>query len=216
MKNITHIVPVLDASGSMDRSTSFVMDALRVFVEEQRKLSMLTKLTVLGFGDHAHTMYRMPEDEYLHRVKPGDLPYTYNCPGGTAIPTSLLQILKGDSGNHWVDEHFSARAKVLCQRIREGGPAVVMMFTDGAGLDGLESQSTLAMAEMRKRGWLFLFCEMTGGQQAVAQERGKRYGFHREHCISVPLSPAGLKTAMLDFSARVIDFRNEAALKVAA
>ena len=145
-KNHTHIVFIMDCSGSMDGIYKPLQNAMHKMLEEQaRKLAGYLTVDVNYF------------EEYLSRGPQDADPMTVHlglwAGGGTNIHGPVLQVVNA----------LKEKIRQMPEDERPGHVVVVIM-TDGYG--GRSNHNTItAIAEQRAAGWDFAF--LAAGEDAM-------------------------------------------------
>lgn len=129
-KHTPHIICMIDNSGSMNYISVLVVEAYRAFMEEQRKLSGMAKMSLYLFSDAAEPQY---VNQPIHKAPEFTELATA---GGTNLFGSAASIMEA----HKADENV-----LFC------------MFTDGGSVDYDRYAYEQAKAQREANGWEFLY-----------------------------------------------------------
>lgn len=196
-KNLTHIIALLDKSGSMQPVQADTIGGFNTFLEEQKKVPGEATLTLAQFSDKYELTY---SDVPLAHVAP--LTKDTYVPGGwTALNDSLAQLIT-DVG-----------AK-LAAKPEEERPSkvVVLIMTDGqenkskefVGAHGLKKVGEMVKHQQEKYSWMFSFL----GANLDAFSVSAGLGIAKEYAINYTGNSVGTSNAFKSMSRGVVGARS--------
>jgi len=186
-QNLTHLVFLLDRSGSMQSIKSDVIGGFDAFVSEQRGAEGECTVTLAQFDNQYEVVY--------HNISLAEVPPLALDPRGmTALHDSMGRLITGTM----------AEIEVLADDDKPGSVVVAIMT------DGLENASTewsglsikSLVEQQTSRGWEFLY--MGADQNAV--EVGRGLGVRAEQAITY--SRGKSREAMATLSGNVRGYRS--------
>jgi hypothetical protein len=184
---LTHIVFVLDRSGSMEPLRRMAVDGFNQFLSQQRALPGKATATLVQFSDEVWTTWEnLPVSEAvldLHAYTPGGNTALYDAVGGT------------------IDR--VGRKLASLPEAQRPGKVVFAILTDGEE----NSSRRFAAQDVAKRirhqtdsyGWEFLFL----GASPSWLEHAKEMGIQAADATAFDPSPDGLALAMCEMEERV-------------
>lgn len=186
-QNLTHLVFLLDRSGSMQSIKSDVIGGFEAFVAEQRVAEGECTVTLAQFDNRYEVVY--------HNIPLAEVPPLALDPRGmTALHDSMGRLITGTM----------AEIEVLADHDKPGSVVVAIMT------DGLENASTewsgpaikSLVEQQTSRGWEFLY--MGADQNAV--EVGRGLGVRTEQAITYARGKS--REAMAAMSGNVRGYRS--------
>lgn len=148
--HFTHIVALLDKSGSMGKVRNDTIGGFNTFVEEQKKVPGEATLTLVQFSDKCETTF---SDVPLAHVAPLNTD-TYKIGGSTALNDALAKTVN--------DVGIKLAAKPENERPSK---VVVLVMTDGEenksilfhGAEGLRKLNGMVTHQKEAYSWEFVF-----------------------------------------------------------
>jgi hypothetical protein len=173
----TEITIVLDRSGSMHSIRDETIAGFLAFVDKQKTLPGICRLTLVQFDTIYETVYR---ERPIHKIRSLDL----SPRGGTALLDAMGRAIQETAGrveSTWVS-HQPTRT-------------IVVTITDGQENSSREFTRTQVMELVRKyrdeHDWQFVFL---GANQDAIQEAAK-YGISSEAAMTYRAGPRGTMNA---------------------
>jgi hypothetical protein len=179
MAKTTHIICILDRSGSMSRQADEVISNFNTFLKEQQSLEGKAKLTLVLFDDEYDVVY----DQLNIKKVPPLTSGTYFTRGMTAMNDAIGKTLN------------------TLQRKKK---AIVLVHTDG--YENASQEYTYAtvktLVDKLKKKWEFIFV----GGDINAREMGSNLGIVRT--ANVSNSAYGTQNTYANFSATTSAYRD--------
>lgn len=203
--NFTHIVALLDRSGSMLRVQNDTIGGFNTFVNEQKKVPGEATLTLVQFSDSCETTFA---DIPLAHVAPLTVD-TYKPSGWTALNDALGKTIN--------DVGHKLAAKPEAERPSK---VIVLIMTDGeenkskeyVGTAGLTKLSSMVGHQKEQYAWEFVFI----GANINAFTAANTYGIDRGHAINYSQQGYGQSNAFKSLSRGMVGSRLSASAGVAA
>ncbi|MUL49118.1 VWA domain-containing protein [Mycobacterium sp. CBMA293] len=186
-QNLTHLVFLLDRSGSMQSIKSDVIGGFDAFLSEQRAAEGDCSVTLAQFDDHYEVVY--------HKIPLTSVPtLTLEPRGRTALLDSMGKLITDTA----------AEFNMLVEGDRPGTVVVAIMT------DGLENASTewhrpdikSLVEQQTSAGWEFLYL----GADQDAVEVGKGLGVKEEQAVTYARGKS--REAMMAVAGNVRGYRN--------
>lgn len=188
-KHFTHIIALLDRSGSMLRVQNDTIGGFNTFVSEQKKVPGEATLTLVQFSDDCETTF---SDVPLAHVAPLTTE-TYKPSGWTALNDALAKTINA------VGSKLAAKPEA-----ERPSKIVVLIMTDGEenkskefkGTVGLNKLSSMVLHQKEKYAWEFVFI----GANIDAFTAANTYGIDRSHAINYSQDAFGQANAFKSMS----------------
>ena len=165
-QDYTHIIAILDRSGSMITIRQDTEGGFDAFIEEQKKVEGKCTLTLVQFDDHYNVVYASKD---LQKVRPLVL-----VPRGS---TALLDA---------IGKTVVAEGEMLARKKEEDRPGHVIVLVMSDGQENAskewtrEKVSELLNQQKDTYGWKFIF--MGTNQDAVTE--GQSMGFDADYAVT--------------------------------
>jgi uncharacterized protein YegL len=203
--NYTHIVALLDRSGSMQVVQGDTIGGFNTFVEEQKKVPGEATLTLVQFSDKCETTFA---DVPLNHVAPLNVE-TYKPSGWTALNDALAKTV------HDVGSKLSVKPEK-----ERPSKVIVLVMTDGAensskefvGQHGLKKLSSMVTHQKEKYNWEFVFI----GANIDAFAAASHYGIGVGQTINYTSDSFGQQNAFKSLSKGLAATRTSAYVGAAA
>lgn len=187
--NSTHIVAILDRSGSMQTIQADTIGGFNTFIEEQKRVPGEATLTLVQFNDTCETTYLdVPLAHVAHLTTE-----TYKPSGWTALNDAFAKTI----------DEVGARLAAKPEHERPS-KVVVLVMTDGAenksvkfaGVEGRKKLATMISHQKDKYSWSFTFV----GANIDAFATGALYSIDTTNIINYVSSPVGAANAFKSVS----------------
>ena len=176
-QDYTHIIIVLDASGSMSSIQDDIKGSFNSFLDKQRQEPGKTVFDLFQFNDEVVRLVKSADLAQFH----DDLMARYDCSGCTAMNDAIC-IAMDTVGQDFANMAEEERpANVLCVIITDGMENASKKFTAKDVKERIEHQKT-------KYNWEFVY--LAADQDAFAA--GEALGITLEDRTLVKRSPAGV------------------------
>ena len=176
-QDYTHIIIVLDASGSMSSIQDDIKGSFNSFLDKQRQESGKTVFDLFQFNDEVVRLVKSADLAQFH----DDLMARYDCSGCTAMNDAIC-IAMDTVGQDFANMAEEERpANVLCVIITDGMENASKKFTAKDVKERIEHQKT-------KYNWEFVY--LAADQDAFAA--GEALGITLEDRTLVKRSAAGV------------------------
>jgi len=180
-KQVTHIICVLDRSGSMGSLAGEVIQSFNEFIDEQKKLPGKAILTLITFNHKAHVIH--------DKVKLSKVPYLttkdFNPSGMTAIYDAVGTAISANTDDKDV---------------------VMLIQTDGMENSSQEYTSSQLQSMIKEKtadDWEFLFM----GANIDTITAGGDIGLSSDKTMAFAASSVGIKAAYNSMSSVSADYR---------
>ncbi len=176
MKNYTHLIIVLDASGSMSRIQDDVKGSFNEFLKKQREEPGKTVFDLFQFNDEVKRLVVSADLAQFHE----DMMSKYNCTGCTALNDAVCTAID-TVGREFAEMPEENRPEhVLCVIITDGEENASKEYTTEDVKDRIEHQKT-------KYNWQFEF--LAANQDAF--ETGESFGLDEDDCMDFECNSEG-------------------------
>ena len=176
-KDYTHILIVLDASGSMSSIQDDIKGSFNEFLKKQREEPGMTVFDLYQFSDEAKRIVRSADLAEFH----DDLMAKYVCTGCTALNDAVCSAID-TVGHEFADMPESERPEhVLCVIITDGMENASREFTAKDVKDRIKHQQDVY-------NWDFQF--LAANQDAFAT--GESIGLDRDCCMNFVADKVGV------------------------
>ena len=176
-KDYTHLIIVLDASGSMSSIQDDIKGSFNEFLKKQREAEGQTVFDLFQFNDEVHRLVRSTNLAQFH----DDLMDRYECSGCTALNDAVC-IAIDTVGHEFADMPESERPEhVLCVIITDGMENASREYTSKDVKKRIEHQKTAY-------NWHFQF--LAADQDAFAT--GESIGIDHDGCMNFTHDLAGV------------------------
>ena len=173
----THLIIVLDASGSMSSIQDDIKDSFNEFLKKQREEPGKTVFDLFQFNDAVRRPVKSADLAKFH----DDLMAKYNCSGCTALNDAVC-IAIDTVGHTFADMEEAERPEhVLCVIITDGMENASREYTSKDVKDRIEHQKTAYK-------WDFQF--LAANQDAFAT--GESIGLDKSSCMNFVADAAGV------------------------
>lgn len=204
-KNFTHIVALLDRSGSMTKVQNDTIGGFNTFVEEQKKVPGDATLTLVQFSDKCETTFSDVPLAHVAQLNTD----TYKPSGWTALNDALAKTVN-DVG---------AKLSAMPENERPS-KVVVLVMTDGEennsrtfrGPVGLQKLSSMVTHQKEKYSWEFVFIGANIDSFAAAAG----YGIGANNVINYTADAFGQQNAFKSISKGLAAQRTAAFVGAAA
>ena len=178
MKNYTHLIIVLDASGSMSRIQDDVKGSFNEFLKKQREEPGKTVFDLFQFNDEVKRLVVSADLAQFHE----DMMSKYNCTGCTALNDAVCTAID-TVGREFAEMPEENRPEhVLCVIITDGEENASREYTMEDVKDRIEHQKT-------KYNWQFEF--LAANQDAF--ETGESFGLDEDDCMDFECDSEGVE-----------------------
>ena len=193
-KDYTHILIVLDASGSMSSIQDDIKGSFNAFLDRQRKEPGKTVFDLYQFNDEAKRIVRSADLAKFY----DDLMAKYECSGCTALNDAVCTSID-TVGREFAGMPETERPEhVLCVIITDGMENASRKFTAKDVKDRIKHQQDVYK-------WDFQF--LAANQDAFAT--GESIGLDRAFCMNFIADRVGVETMCKAFSDRLDRIRHE-------
>ena len=176
-KDYTHILIVLDASGSMSSIQDDIKGSFNEFLKKQREEPGKTVFDLYQFSDEAKRIVRSADLAKFH----DDLMAKYDCSGCTALNDAVCTAID-TVGHEFAGMPEAERPEhVLCVIITDGMENASREFTAKDVKDRIRRQQDVYQ-------WDFQF--LAANQDAFAT--GESIGINRDSCMNFVADKAGV------------------------
>ena len=173
----THLIIVLDASGSMSSIQDDIKGSFNEFLKKQREEPGKTVFDLFQFNDEVRRPVKSADLAHFH----DDLMAKYNCSGCTALNDAVC-IAIDTVGHTFADMEEAERPEhVLCVIITDGMENASREYTSKDVKDRIEHQKTAYK-------WDFQF--LAANQDAFAT--GESIGLDKSSCMNFVADAAGV------------------------
>ena len=173
----THLIIVLDASGSMSSIQDDIKGSFNEFLKKQREEPGKTVFDLFQFNDEVRRPVKSADLAKFH----DDLMAKYNCSGCTALNDAVC-IAIDTVGHTFADMEEAERPEhVLCVIITDGMENASREYTSKDVKDRIEHQKTAYK-------WDFQF--LAANQDAFAT--GESIGLDKSSCMNFVADAAGV------------------------
>ena len=192
-KDYTHILIILDASGSMTSIQSDIKGSFNEFLKKQREAKGKTVFDLYQFSDEAKRIVRSADLAQFH----DDLMAKYHCTGCTALNDAVC-IAMDTVGHEFAEMPESERPEhVLC-----------VIITDGEE----NASRTFSTEDVKKRirhqqevySWDFRF--LAANQDAF--EAGESIGLGEDDCEDFIADKLGVENMCCELHSLMTDIRH--------
>lgn len=198
--NLTHIVAILDKSGSMAPVQLDTIGGFNTFLDEQRKVPGEATVTLVQFSDNYHVTYSDVPLAHVAKLTTE----TYSPSGWTALNDALAKTIT-DVGTKLATKKEEERPSKI----------VVLVMTDGAenkskeyvGTAGLKTLTDMVTHQRTKYNWEFVFM----GANIDAFATASNYGFAKNATINYFSDSVGSTNAFKSLSRGMAATRTAAA-----
>ena len=174
----THLIIILDASGSMSKIQDDVKGSFNEFLKKQREAEGRTVFDLYQFNDEAVRIVKSADLAQFH----DDLMSRYKCTGCTALNDAIC-IAMDTIGQEFANMPEEERPEhVLCVIITDGEENASKEYTTEDVKDRIEHQKT-------KYNWQFEFLE--ANQDAF--ETGESFGLDEDDCMDFECDSEGVE-----------------------
>ncbi len=178
--NYTHIVAILDRSGSMESIRKDTIGGFNTFIEEQKKVPGEASITLVQFNDTCETTYLDVPLEHVANLTME----TYKPSGWTALNDAFARTI-GEVG-----ERLAAKPEH-----ERPSKVIVLVMTDGAenksvkyaGVEGRKKLADMIGHQKDKYSWNFTFV----GANIDAFATGAMYNIDTTNIINYSSTPVG-------------------------
>ena len=178
MKNYTHLIIVLDASGSMSRIQDDIKGSFNEFLKKQREEPGKTVFDLFQFNDEVKRLVVSADLAQFHE----DLMSRYNCTGCTALNDAVCTAID-TVGREFAEMPEENRPEhVLCVIITDGEENASKEYTTEDVKARIEHQKT-------KYNWQFEF--LAANQDAF--ETGESFGLDEDDCMDFECDSEGVE-----------------------
>ena len=178
MKNYTHLIIVLDASGSMSRIQDDVKGSFNEFLKKQREEPGKTVFDLFQFNDEVKRLVVSADLAQFHE----DMMSKYNCTGCTALNDAVCTAID-TVGREFAEMPEENRPEhVLCVIITDGEENASKEYTTEDVKARIEHQKT-------KYNWQFEF--LAANQDAF--ETGESFGLDKDDCMDFECDSEGVE-----------------------
>ncbi len=177
-RNYTHLIIVLDASGSMRTIQSDIKGSFNAFLDKQREESGKTVFDLFQFNNTVKRIVKSADLAYFH----DDLMTKYNCSGCTALNDAVCTSID-TVGHGFAEMPESERPEhVLCVIITDGMENASREYSTQDVKDRIEHQKT-------KYNWEFVYL----AADPDAFDAGEDLGIDHESCMEFSHDFAGVE-----------------------
>ena len=176
-KDYTHILIVLDASGSMSSIQDDIKGSFNEFLKKQREAEGQTVFDLFQFNDEVHRLVKSADLAQFH----DDLMAKYDCTGCTALNDAVC-IAIDTVGHEFADMDEEERPEhVLCVIITDGMENASREYT---------SKDVKSRIEHQKSAYNWQFQFLAADQDAFAT--GESLGIDHDGCMNFTHDLAGV------------------------
>ena len=192
-KDYTHIIIVLDASGSMSSIQDDIKGSFNEFLKQQREAEGQTIFDLFQFSDEVHRLVRGANLADFH----DDLMSRYSCSGCTALNDAVCTAID-TVGQEFANMPETERPEhVLCVIITDGLENASREYTAKDVKDRIKCQKEVY-------SWNFEF--LAANQDAF--ESGRDLGLDRESCMNFVTDRVGVQKMCMMLSSNVNSLRS--------
>ena len=174
----THLIIVLDASGSMSSIQNDIKGSFNEFLKKQREAEGRTVFDLYQFNDEAVRIVKSADLAQFH----DDLMSRYKCTGCTALNDAIC-IAMDTIGQEFANMPEEERPEhVLCVIITDGEENASKEYTTEDVKNRIEHQKT-------KYNWQFEF--LAANQDAF--ETGESFGLDEDDCMDFECDSEGVE-----------------------
>jgi len=191
-KDYTHLILVLDASGSMSSIQDDIKGSFNEFLKKQREAPGTTVFDLFQFNDVVKRPVNSVDLAHFH----DDLMARYDCSGCTALNDAVCTAID-TVGHEFAEMPEDARPEhVLCVIITDGLENASRKFSAEDVKDRIEHQKTTYK-------WQFEF--LAADQDAFAA--GEALGIDRDSCMNFSHDIAGVNMLCKRMTSRMTAIR---------
>ena len=191
-KDYTHILIVLDASGSMSSIQDDIKGSFNEFLKKQREEPGKTVFDLYQFNDEAIRLVKSADLAQFH----DDLMSKYECTGCTALNDAVCTAID-TVGREFADMPEPERpGHVLCVIITDGMENASKKFTSNDVKDRIEHQKT-------KYSWEFVYL----AADPSAYDAGEALGISMQDRQLVDRNSTGVAKMCCEMSVRMDNIR---------
>ena len=177
-RDYTHLIIVLDASGSMSSIQNDIKGSFNEFLKKQREAEGRTVFDLYQFNDEAVRIVKSADLAQFH----DDLMSRYKCTGCTALNDAIC-IAMDTIGQEFANMPEEERPEhVLCVIVTDGEENASKEYTTEDVKDRIEHQKT-------KYNWQFEF--LAANQDAF--ETGESFGLDEDDCMDFECDSEGVE-----------------------
>ena len=192
-KDYTHIIIVLDASGSMGSIQDDIKGSFNEFLRQQREAEGQTVFDLFQFSDDVHRLVRSADLADFH----DDLMSRYHCSGCTALNDAVCTAID-TVGQEFARMPESERPEhVMCVIITDGMENASRYYTARDVRNRIKLQKEVY-------NWTFEF--LAANQDAF--ESGRHLGLDRGSCMNFVADRAGVRNMCMMLSSNVNSLRS--------
>ena len=186
-KDYTHILIVLDASGSMSTIQDDIKGSFNEFLKKQREAEGRTVFDLYQFNDDVNRLVRRADLAKFH----DDLMAKYDCSGCTALNDAVCTAID-TVGHEFSEMPESERPEhVMCVIITDGMENASREFTSKDVKNRIKHQKDVYK-------WDFQF--LAANQDAFAA--GESMGLDRKSCMNFVSDAIGVKNMCMSLACR--------------
>ena len=193
-KDYTHILIVLDASGSMSSIQDDIKGSFNEFLKKQREAEGKTVFDLYQFNDEVNRLVRRAD---LAEFR-DDLMAKYECSGCTALNDAVCTAIDTVGREFSQMEEPDRPEHVLCVIITDGMENASREFTARDVKNRIKCQKDVYK-------WDFQF--LAANQDAFAT--GESMGLDRSSCMNFVGDALGVKNMCMCLASRVDNIRND-------
>ena len=192
-KDYTHIIIVLDASGSMSSIQDDIKGSFNEFLKQQREAEGQTIFDLFQFSDEVHRLVRGANLADFH----DDLMGRYHCSGCTALNDAVCTAID-TVGQDFANMPETERPEhVLCVIITDGKENASREFTTNDVKTRIKHQKEVY-------SWNFEF--LAANQDAF--ESGRTLGLDRKSCMNFVADSGGVRDMCMFLCNNVDELRS--------
>jgi len=192
-QDYTHILIVLDASGSMSSIKDDIKGSFNEFLKKQREAKGKTVFDLYQFNDEAARIVRSADLARFH----DDLMAGYDCSGCTALNDAVCTAIDTIGHEFAVMPEAERPEHVLCVIITDGMENASREFTTKDVKDRIRHQQDVY-------SWEFRF--LAANQDAF--EAGESIGLDRDDCMDFIADKMGVKSMCCELHSWADDIRH--------
>ena len=192
-KDYTHILIILDASGSMSSIRDDIKGSFNEFLKKQREAEGRTVFDLYQFNDESKRIVRSADLALFH----DDLMAKYDCSGCTALNDAVCTAID-TVGHEFAGMPESERPEhVLCVIITDGMENASKEFTTKDVRDRIKHQQEVY-------SWDFQF--LAANQDSFAT--GESIGLDKDDCMDFIADRLGVEKMCCELYSRLDDIRH--------
>jgi len=192
-QDYTHILIILDASGSMSSIRDDIKGSFNEFLKKQREAKGKTVFDLYQFNDEAKRIVRSADLAQFH----DDLMAKYHCTGCTALNDAVC-IAMDTIGQEFANMPESERPEhVLCVIITDGEENASREFTT-------EDVKKRIKHQQEVYSWIFQF--LAANQDAF--EAGGSIGLDEDDCMDFIANKQGVENMCCELHSMVANIRH--------